>query len=304
VLGSDKFMNYYEVLEVSPKASQAVIRAAYKTLMQRYHPDKNMGYPEMAQQAVLIGQAFEVLSDQEKREAYDMDLARQSILKEKQSRAFAVAVTAQQRKQPTEPRIYRPASPNDPPGVTPAYWLLGFLVVGGLYLYLPSNTSTQEHQAASKQATESAREQQAKQEAERAASAEAKKLKEAELKLARTIPQFAKVITVKMPPTVNGFRFCSIENCPHYVTIPTLGLVVHKVDSEKIMQHIERNKTLIMEEIKRDLGSHLYTELMQVDGEETLKRILLKRLNLTIVGYKSELKGVEEVLLPESFSVH
>lgn len=67
-------MNYYELLEVSPKASEAVIRAAYKSLMQRYHPDKNPGSAEAAERASLVVQAYEVLSNADKRSAYDREL--------------------------------------------------------------------------------------------------------------------------------------------------------------------------------------------------------------------------------------
>ena len=66
--------NFYETLEVSPKASQEVIRAAYKTLMQRYHPDKNSHDPTNAQRIQTIRMAYDVLSDVVKREAYDKEL--------------------------------------------------------------------------------------------------------------------------------------------------------------------------------------------------------------------------------------
>lgn len=71
-------MNYYELLEVSPKASDAVIRAAYKSLMQRYHPDKNAGSADAAERAVLVVRAYEILSDADKRSAYDLELKRQA----------------------------------------------------------------------------------------------------------------------------------------------------------------------------------------------------------------------------------
>ena len=71
---SQKAETYYEILQVSPNASQAVIRAAYKSLMQHFHPDKNSDNPEIEQYAVRIGQAFEVLSDPVKRKAYDLEL--------------------------------------------------------------------------------------------------------------------------------------------------------------------------------------------------------------------------------------
>ena len=68
------FMNYYDTLEVSRHASPEVIRAAYKSLMQRFHPDKNPGNSALAQQAGLITLAYHTLSDAGRRSAYDQTL--------------------------------------------------------------------------------------------------------------------------------------------------------------------------------------------------------------------------------------
>ena len=67
-------MNHYERLEISRNASPEVIRAAYKSLMQHYHPDRNPGDTKVAEQATLIRQAYEVLSDPASRTAYDLEL--------------------------------------------------------------------------------------------------------------------------------------------------------------------------------------------------------------------------------------
>lgn len=67
-------MNYYEILEVSPKASPAVIRAAYRSLMQRDHPDKNPGQADAAERAARVVAAYAVLSDDSRRAAYDREL--------------------------------------------------------------------------------------------------------------------------------------------------------------------------------------------------------------------------------------
>lgn len=64
-------LNYYDVLEVSPNASAGVIRAAYKSLIQRHHPDKLAGDASANQRATLIIEAYENLSDPEKRAAFD-----------------------------------------------------------------------------------------------------------------------------------------------------------------------------------------------------------------------------------------
>jgi hypothetical protein len=64
-------VNHYDILEVSPKASVEVIRAAYKSLMQRNHPDRNSGVVESTARTATISRAYEVLSNPEQRRVYD-----------------------------------------------------------------------------------------------------------------------------------------------------------------------------------------------------------------------------------------
>jgi len=66
--------NHYESLRVAPGAEDAVIRAAYRALMQAYHPDRNDD-PEAQARAREITAAFAVLRDPEKRAAYDASQA-------------------------------------------------------------------------------------------------------------------------------------------------------------------------------------------------------------------------------------
>jgi curved DNA-binding protein CbpA len=64
--------NYYQILGVSPDAEAAVIRAAYKALAQKYHPDKFSGSPAEAQARMSeINGAYAVLSDPKNRAEYD-----------------------------------------------------------------------------------------------------------------------------------------------------------------------------------------------------------------------------------------
>lgn len=68
-------MNYYDVLGVSPSADDFVIKAAYKALAQRYHPDKFHGNVKDAADAEVkmrqLNEAYQVLSDPAKRRDYD-----------------------------------------------------------------------------------------------------------------------------------------------------------------------------------------------------------------------------------------
>jgi curved DNA-binding protein CbpA len=64
--------DYYRILGVLDDAEDIVIRAAYKALAQRYHPDKWAGDREEANRRMAdINEAFDTLSDPIKRKAYD-----------------------------------------------------------------------------------------------------------------------------------------------------------------------------------------------------------------------------------------
>lgn len=65
---------FYDVLQVSPSADPEIIKAAYRNLCQRYHPDKNPGNSEAEKILKIINRAYEVLSDPVKRAGYDAAL--------------------------------------------------------------------------------------------------------------------------------------------------------------------------------------------------------------------------------------
>lgn len=67
--------NYYEELEVSRHASSEVINKAYKTLAKKYHPDSTKENKELAEERFKkISEAYETLSDSEKKKKYDEQL--------------------------------------------------------------------------------------------------------------------------------------------------------------------------------------------------------------------------------------
>lgn len=63
--------DYYEVLEITKTATVEEIKKAYKKKAIQYHPDKNPGNPEAEEKFKEAAEAYEVLSDEQKKAKYD-----------------------------------------------------------------------------------------------------------------------------------------------------------------------------------------------------------------------------------------
>jgi molecular chaperone DnaJ len=63
--------DYYELLQVERTASDTEIKAAYRKLAMQYHPDRNPNNPEAEEKFKACSEAYQVLSDEDKRAAYD-----------------------------------------------------------------------------------------------------------------------------------------------------------------------------------------------------------------------------------------
>ncbi len=71
-------IDYYEVLSVSRDASDQELKTAYRKLAMQYHPDRNPNNPEAEEKFKECSEAYQVLSDAEKRAAYDRTAMRRS----------------------------------------------------------------------------------------------------------------------------------------------------------------------------------------------------------------------------------
>ena len=65
------FKDYYEILGVPPGAEKKVLKQTYRQLARKYHPDVNPGNKEAEEKFKTINEAYQVLSDAEKRKKYD-----------------------------------------------------------------------------------------------------------------------------------------------------------------------------------------------------------------------------------------
>lgn len=67
--------DHYAVLGVSPDADEAVIRAAWKALLRKFHPDTARDLPDAAERTRAVNAAWAVLGDANRRIAYDLERA-------------------------------------------------------------------------------------------------------------------------------------------------------------------------------------------------------------------------------------
>ena len=66
--------DFYKILQVRRDASMQEIKKAFRTLAKKYHPDKNPNNPKAAEIFKTLNDAYMLLSDVQKRKAYDQKL--------------------------------------------------------------------------------------------------------------------------------------------------------------------------------------------------------------------------------------
>ena len=63
--------DFYETLDVARNATDEEIKKSYRKLAMKYHPDRNQDNPSAEEKFKEVKEAYEMLSDPEKRAAYD-----------------------------------------------------------------------------------------------------------------------------------------------------------------------------------------------------------------------------------------
>ena len=302
-------MSHYDVLEVSPKASAEVIRAAYKSLMQRHHPDKNANLAESTHKASLIAQAYEVLSDAQRRRAYDETL-----------RAWQTELWPAAPSQPLHHTRRGPAfDPAQAPrsgGLMPAWsgyaalLILSILLAGGAILLwgkpeVSKAPVPQEARASKLRLAEApAVAPDADSPAPRASAASAP----GELE-ARTLASFVTDLSIELaasdPPQASAM---------HVLRIPSIALRVPSTEADRWIQRIQAQRPQIIRQLLITLSNADYLELIQVDADLYLMRLIGDAVSTAlgldpaaVLVASGEPLGKPampiEVLLPLSFSV-
>ena len=110
--------DYYEVLGLTAEAPAEEIRIAYRKLAKANHPDKHQGDPAYVEKFKDIQEAYDVLSDAEKRKEYDAQIDRQKSYNKKEAKksdksSDNSAQQPPQTEQPQQPEQPRPEEIKD-----------------------------------------------------------------------------------------------------------------------------------------------------------------------------------------------
>ena len=83
--------NYYDILQINQNASPEIIEKAYKTLVKKYHPDLQEESNKKEAEEILkeINEAYEILSNPEKKALYDQNLRNETISQEDYDKIYA-----------------------------------------------------------------------------------------------------------------------------------------------------------------------------------------------------------------------
>ena len=265
-------MNHYETLEVSPKASAEVIRAAYKSLMQRVHPDKSPADAAMAERAAQIVQAYELLSDPIRRAEYDLELDREL-------RASAVDQYAPFPVDGRNLSRARASTLRELPERNNRFVWYACLILAVIFFSGWSIKAMLKGDASS--------------ESERVA---------AHSNLKREIPELLRDVTVKLKKPDDSLAESGIV-----LFIPAVGVRVGSQDAENAIRHLKNTRERLDQKLREALASASYPDLIKADGERYLARKILDVINEKPAddagSSPTDAYGVVEVLLPESYSV-
>ncbi len=293
-------VNHYDVLEVSPRASPAVIKAAYKSLIQRFHPDKNLGDAKLAREAglrsSLITQAYETLSDPDKRATYDRGLDQAAGMTRAEATHEATRTPLNRR------HIASSASAAAPKGRASAayFWLIVLLIIGSgsvsLWLLRGNHTRTTPAQSAPPGAV---------QQSQRVPPVP---MLEGRSDATQTGPDIK-------PHTVSWTSDISVVLADgRLLSIPAITLHLGIIDTAEFSRYLDAHQVNIQTQLKDRLALAKPEELAQTSGQQYLRQVIFDALT-AITGTRrfgaspagttdsAAAHGITGVSLPDAFSL-
>ena len=297
-------VTHYDTLEISPKASADVVRAAYRSLIQRFHPDRNAGDDAAAERAVAVTRAYEVLSDAASRAAYDEQL-----------RAAAEGPLRGPASRPADRAPSRPSRPSRRahPGGRRVSWhwtaLACVVVAGALWLGTHEKDAGVEL-ASIRQAFDAADAPEA-QRRHLYARKEALLQQDPALRL-EGAPEAARQRAARTVDLLDAPLV--LLSGRHEITIARLRLVLGSFDAPRLRARIERQRQQLVRDLAQRIAVDARVELIPTGGEALLRAVLADALNnlletLPEEDYPSTYSespgrhGIVDVILPERFIV-
>ena len=247
-------MSHYDTLEVSPHASPEVIRAAYKSLMQRFHPDKHPGNSAVAQKAGLITRAYDTLADPIKRSAYDQSLSAAG-------QAEAAAPHSVRSRPPDSTRSGRSLSQAAPAHnrAVGLFWgiVTVIVVAGGVSLWLlKSNTARKNLAALSLQSS-----------AKRGVSS-----------AAPAMDQTPKIFRLGTSLQVLVGASGNDPGRIYTLTIPALDVQIGSTDADEFARTLGQQREMLKTRLNERLALAQPDELLKTSGQQYLQKLMVDAL--------------------------
>ncbi len=274
--------NHYETLEVSQNASPEVLRAAYKSLMQRFHPDKHPDDSAIASRASRIAQAYAVLSEPGPRAAYD------ARLRQQQGQALAPRAYAPPR--PTAAGSHRSSAPAAPSNWY--VWLLAMVILasGGLMLVLSRHTPSA---PPPRDARTLPRPPEAPPGAESPPTAAATNAPAPDIRHMALLASDLHVLLSDSDTYADGS-----ESSRHRLSIPAVTLDIGSIEAEKFADTLIHQKEQVVHKLADKLAYARYSEL-KIEGDAYLRKYILEALR-EITGTQ----GLDDSAAPPANDTH
>ena len=304
-------LSHYETLEVSRNASPEVVRAAYKSLIQRYHPDKNPYNPAAADRAQQVSVAYAILSVPESRAAYDERLLSSEKLfadpnpsrspagnRHSQSPARRAESVAAKRRATVPGKKTEDTS-------SKFVWIV-LVVVGVLFYWILANADFTRKKQEEQRAKQFVAQRQADIEKEETMRQEREQLKEKEEQIKsldisrRTLTLFPRGLTINL--IVPGLSTPRLSD--RSLVISQISLIVGKIDSDRVLRNLQLNQDIVRQAVFEQLSRINESVLISLGAEEHVKDIIKTTINKITLGpaYIDEL--CQNVLTQQSSGAH